>query len=88
MPHWFGLINTASPQILEGCAGDPEAVRERIYAEAPHGASVRSLHWLSGEDRAVIMVEGPAGQQYLEQLEAEDVQEHVNAQERKAQQKS
>ncbi len=85
MPHWFGLINTASAPILEECGGDPEAVREKIIAEAPHGANVRSIHWLSGEDRAAITVEGPAAGDYLKQLEAESVTEWLSAGERRGQ---
>jgi hypothetical protein len=85
MPHWFGIIDTSSPPILEGCEGDPACVRERVYAEAPHGASVLSIHWLSGEDRAAVRVEGPGARGYLEQLQAKDIVEVVNAQERKEQ---
>jgi hypothetical protein len=83
MPHWFGFVDTSSPPILEGCNGDPTCVRERIYAEAPHGASVRSVHWVSGKDRAAVTVEGPSARDYLEALEAEDIVQIMNAQERK-----
>ena len=85
MPHWSAVLHTSSPAALEGCNGDPELVRERVYAEAPHGASVRSLHWKSGEDHAVVSVEGPAAREYLESLGATDVVEILSAQERKAQ---
>lgn len=83
MPHWFGLIDTSSPKVLEGAGGDPEKVRERIFAEAPKGASIRSIHWISGEDRAAVTIEGPKARDYLEELEAENVMQIMNAQERK-----
>jgi hypothetical protein len=84
MPHWFGFVDTSSPPILEGCNGDPHCVRERIYAEAPHGASVRSIHWVSGKDRAAVTVEGPSARDYLEStLQAEEVVQIMSAQERK-----
>jgi hypothetical protein len=85
MPHWFAFVNTKSPPILEGTEGDPELVREKVFAEAPHGVSVRSMHWLSGEDRAAVTVEGPNARDYLDSLEAEGVVEIVSAGERKAQ---
>lgn len=85
MPHWFALVNTMSPPLLEGTEGDPELVRERIFAEAPHGANVRSIHWLSGQDKAAVTVEGPNARDFLDSLEAEDPVEIVSAGERKAQ---
>ena len=85
MPHWFAFVNTMSPPILEGTEGDPELVRERIFAEAPHGVNVRSLHWLSGEDRAAVTVEGPNAREYLDSLAAEDPVEILSAAERRQQ---
>jgi hypothetical protein len=85
MPHWFAFVNTMSPPLLEGCEGDPERVRERIFAEAPQGASVRSIHWLSGEDRAALTVEGPNAEQFLKDLDAEGAVEIVSAGERRTQ---
>lgn len=78
MPHWYGLIDTSSPPILDSCNGDPRCVRERIMANAPYGANVRSIVWLLGENRARVTVEGPApaALDYLEKtLEAQDIVE-------------
>jgi hypothetical protein len=84
MPHWFAFVSTTSPPVLEGTEGDPELVRERIFAEAPQGASVRSIHWLSGEDRAALTVEGPNAEQFLDLLQAEGRVQIISAGERKA----
>lgn len=83
MPHWDGLIDTGSPALLEGCGGDPEKVRERLMAEAPKGANVRSIRWVSGKDEARVTVEGPASEEYLKQLEARDIVQLVTSGERK-----
>jgi hypothetical protein len=82
MPHWEGIIDTASPAILESCNGDPNRVRETVMAEAPAGANVRTLSWVSGKDEARITVEGPRAAEYLKQLEARDVVELVSTGER------
>ena len=84
MPHWDGIIDTASPEILQGCNGDPLSVRERIMAITPEGASVRAISWVAGEDRARVTVEGPSAEEFLKKLEARDVVRLVNAHERKA----
>lgn len=75
MPHWYGLISTASPQILESCNGDARCVREKLMEHAPQGANVRSIAWLRGQNVAGITVEGPAARDYLTTLEAHDVVE-------------
>jgi hypothetical protein len=82
MPHWEGIIDTASPAILHRANGDPHNVRETLMAEAPAGANVRSISWLAGEDRARIVVEGPAAEDYLTTLEAQDVRRLVTSGER------
>ena len=82
MPHWEGVIDTASPAILHGSDGDPQRVREKLMAEAPAGANVRSISWLSGKDEARIVVEGPAAQEYLKTLEAREVRTLVTSGER------
>ena len=83
MPHWDGVIDTASPALLEGAGGDPEKVRERIMAEAPKGANVRSIRWERGSDVARVTVEGPAAAEFLRALEARDVVELVSSGEHK-----
>jgi hypothetical protein len=85
MPHWYGLINTSSPPILEAANGDPVAVRETIMREAPHGANVRWISWQQGQDVAAVIVEGPGAKGFLEDdLKADHVTQLVTAQERKA----
>lgn len=79
MPHWDGVIDTASPALLEGCGGDPEKVREKLMAEAPKGANVRSIRWERGKDVARVTIEGPAAEDYLKQLEARDIVELVSS---------
>ena len=83
MPHWDGVIDTASPALLEGCEGDAEKVRERLMAEAPKGANVRSIRWERGRDVARVTIEGPAAEQYLKDLEARDMVELVSSGEHK-----
>lgn len=85
MPHWNAIINTSSPELLEECNGDPVCVRRIIMAEAPQGANVTSISWLTGEDRARVTVEGPNATSYLGRLEATDVVELLSARERKEQ---
>lgn len=75
MPHWYGIIETGSPPIIEGCNGNPRCVRERLMEHAPQGANVRSIVWLRGQNRAAVTVEGPAAREYLDQLQAQDVVE-------------
>lgn len=82
MPHWEGIIDTASPEILESCNGDPRLVREALMAHAPIGANVRAISWVSGKDEAHITIEGPNAQDYLTTLEARDVVELVTSAER------
>lgn len=84
MPHWYGILHTASPQMLESCKGDPVLVREAIMENAPKGANVLRLAWLRGKDEAGIWVEGPAAREYLETLDAQDVREFVSTYERQA----
>jgi len=79
LPHWDGVIDTASPALLEGCGGDPEKVRERLMAEAPKGANVRSIRWERGKDVARVTIEGPGAQQYLQDLEAREIVELVSS---------
>jgi hypothetical protein len=79
LPHWDGVIDTASPALLEGCGGDPEKVREKLMAEAPKGANVRSIRWERGKDVARVTIEGPAAEDYLRQLEARDIVELVSS---------
>ena len=79
MPHWYGILHTASPQLLKSCNGDPVLVRETIMENAPKGANVQRLAWLRGKDEAGIFVEGPAAREYLETLEARDIVELVSA---------
>jgi hypothetical protein len=79
LPHWDGVIDTASPALLEGCGGDPEKVREKLMAEAPKGANVRAIRWERGKDVARVTIEGPQAQQYLQDLEARDVVELVSS---------
>jgi hypothetical protein len=81
MPHWYGILHTASPQMLESCKGDPVLVRETIMENAPKGANVQRLTWLRGKDEAGIWAEGPAARDYLEMLEARDIVEFVSAHE-------
>jgi hypothetical protein len=83
VPHWDGIIDTGSPALLEGCEGDPEKVRERLMAEAPKGANVRSIRWERGRDVARVTIEGPAAAEYLKQLEARDIVELVSSGEHK-----
>lgn len=75
MPHWYGLISTATPPILESCNGDARCVRDKLMEHAPQGANVRSIVWLRGQNVAGITVEGPAARDYLTALEAHDVVE-------------
>jgi hypothetical protein len=82
MPHYDAIIDTSSPEILRSCNGDPHRVRETIMAEAPAGANVRSISWVSGKDEARITVEGPGAQDYLKTLEARDIVELVTTGER------
>jgi hypothetical protein len=82
LPHWDGVIDTASPALLEGCEGHPEKVREKLMAEAPKGANVRSIRWESGQDVARVTVEGPNAADYLRQLEARDIVEFMTSGER------
>jgi hypothetical protein len=79
LPHWDGVIDTASPALLEGCGGDPEKVREKLMAEAPKGANVRSIRWERGKDVARVTIEGPAAEDYLKQLEAREIVELVSS---------
>jgi hypothetical protein len=79
LPHWDGVIDTASPALLEGCGGDPEKVREKLMAEAPKGANVRSIRWERGKDVARVTIEGPAAEDYLRELEARDIVELVSS---------
>ena len=58
-------------------------VRQRIMAEAPKGANVRSIRWERGKDVARVTVEGPAAQQFLHDLEARDIVELVSSGEHK-----
>jgi sarcosine oxidase gamma subunit len=88
MPHYDAIIDTSSPPILESCGGDPERVREAIMAEAPAGANVRSLSFVSGKDQVRITVEGPGAEDYLRTLEARDIVELVTTGERKNQRAS
>jgi hypothetical protein len=85
MPHYDAIIETSSPAILEPCGGDPHLVREAIMREAPAGANVRSISFVSGKDEARITVEGPGAQEYLKTLEARDIVELVTTGERKNQ---
>jgi len=75
MPHWYGIIDTGSPPIIDGCNGDPKCVREKIMEHAPQGANVRSIVWFKGKNEAAITVEGPAARDYLTTLEARGVEE-------------
>lgn len=84
MPHWYALIDTSSPPILHSANGDPVAVREAIMREAPHGANVRWISWQQGQDVAAVIVEGPGAKAFLENdLQAREITQLVNAQERK-----
>jgi hypothetical protein len=83
MPHWDGIIDTSSPEVLQACKGDPLAVRERIMEISPAGVSVRAISWVAGKDEARLTVEGPNAEKFLETLEAHDVVRLVNAHERK-----
>jgi hypothetical protein len=82
MPHYDGTIDTSSPTILASAKGDPQRVRETIMAEAPAGANVRSISFVSGKDEARITVEGPGAQEYLKTLEARNIVELVTTGER------
>jgi hypothetical protein len=83
MPHWDGIISTASPQVLESCQGDPVAVHEKIMAAAPAGANVRAISWETGKDVAHVRVEGPNAEDFLKNtLKAQSVVTLVNAHER------
>jgi hypothetical protein len=88
MPHYDAIIETSSPAILESAGGDPERVREAIMREAPAGANVRAISFVSGKDEARITVEGPGAEAYLKTLEARDVVELVTTGERKNQRAS
>ena len=86
MPHWNGIVDTASPAILEDCNGDPVRVRDKIMAVAPQGANVRVISWEDGKDKARVTVEGPNARTFLEDtLEAKDVSQLLSAHERKSQ---
>jgi hypothetical protein len=85
MPHWEAIVETSSPAILESAKGDPHKVREAIMANAPAGANVRSISFVSGRDEARIVVEGPGAAGYLGTLEARDIVELVTTGERKQQ---
>jgi glycine cleavage system aminomethyltransferase T len=82
MPHYDGTIKTSSPAILASAKGDPQRVREAIMAQAPAGANVRSVSFVSGKDEARITVEGPNAQDYLKKLEATNVVELMTGGER------
>jgi hypothetical protein len=75
MPHWYGVIQTGSPPIIESCKGDARCIREKIMEHAPQGANVRSIVWFRGKNAAAVTVEGPAARDYLNELEAQDVVE-------------
>lgn len=83
MPHWFGLVQTSSPELLEGCDGDPVAVRERILEEVPGGVSLRAISWHRGENLAAVTVEGPGAHAFLRQLEAREITELLDPWERR-----
>jgi siroheme synthase (precorrin-2 oxidase/ferrochelatase) len=86
MPHWNGIVETATPAVLKGCGGDPVAVRTKIYEIAPAGASVISINWESDQDLARVAVEGPAAERFLkEELEARSVVKLLSSRERKEQ---
>jgi hypothetical protein len=85
MPHWEAIVETSSPAILESANGDPQQVREAIMANAPAGANVRSISFVSGRNEARIVVEGPGAKDYLGTLEARDIVELVTTGERKQQ---
>jgi glycine cleavage system aminomethyltransferase T len=84
MPHWDGVIDTSSPQVLEASKGDPPSVREQLLALAPQGANVRSVSWEAGKDVARVRVEGPKAEEFLKSLDARDVVQLMSAHERKA----
>lgn len=84
MPHWNGEVETASPEFLKECRGEPVRIRDKIIAEAPLGTSVSRISFKSGEDVAIVTVEGPSAESYLrEQLEAKNVVQLKSARERK-----
>ena len=85
MPHWEAIVETSSPAILESANGDPQQVREAIMANAPAGANVRSISFVSGRNEERIVVEGPGAEDYLGTLEARDIVELVTTGERKQQ---
>ncbi|MEP7334164.1 MAG: hypothetical protein ABI717_00155 [Actinomycetota bacterium] len=86
MPHWNGVVDTASPPALARCNGDPVCVREAIMAEAPQGANVLAISWENGKDKARVTAEGPNARKFLEEtLEAKGVVELLSARERKSQ---
>ena len=86
MPHWNGIVETASPPVLAPCNGDPVCVRQKIMAEAPQGANVLAISWENGKDKARVTVEGPNAKAFLEgPLKAKDVVELLSARERQSQ---
>ena len=86
MPHWNGIVETASPPILEPCNGDPVCVRNKIIEVAPQGANVLAVSWEDGKDKARVTVEGPNAKAFLEDtLKAKDVAQLLSARERKSQ---
>ena len=86
MPHWNGIVDTASPPILKDCNGDPVRVRDKVMAVAPQGANVLAISWEDGKDKARVTVEGPNAKAFLEQtLEAKNVSQLLSARERKSQ---
>ena len=84
MPHWDGIIDTSSPAMLEDCEGKPLAVHDKIMSLTPAGANVRAISWVQGKDVARVRVEGPKAKEFLEQLDARDMVQLMNAHERDA----
>jgi hypothetical protein len=73
MPHWYGVVSTASPPFIRDCNGEPMCVKRAILANAPEGANVRTFNWHKGEKVVGVTVEGPTARDYLSRLAADPV---------------
>ncbi len=78
MPHWYGVVSTASPQFIKDCQGDEMCVKRAILANAPEGVNVGTFNWHKDKSVVGITVEGPdpTAHDYLEKtLEADPITE-------------
>ncbi len=74
MPHWYGVVSTASPQFIKDCNGEAMCIKRAILANAPEGANVRTFNWHKGANVVAITVEGgDTAREYLVALAADPI---------------